>query len=185
MAWEAGATLTREPGRTHALRGAVKVFLIFCRLNAPSCEAGVRYGVCVPGEQRLHRMACGPANTERGCESIGMPRPARRLAAPGPCPVVAGHRLEPRRKAGSMPRPMLCTFAGGTWAIGGASAPRIACHSVPCLGQSRRIFGVHRLRCSVHVVHPRRRGDGGQRRPQPPAKRPTRARQDGPGPAGR
>jgi hypothetical protein len=35
---------THVSQRTHALRGAVKVFLLLCRLNSPSGAGVVRYG---------------------------------------------------------------------------------------------------------------------------------------------
>jgi len=45
--WAGRARLntTSQAGRAHALRGAVKVFLLLCRLNSPGSEAVVRYGV--------------------------------------------------------------------------------------------------------------------------------------------
>ena len=67
------------PCRTHALRGAVKVFGRFFRPPSQDVGSGMIPGGCVPGERRTHQTRCAPANTARGDDPRARQRAHGRL----------------------------------------------------------------------------------------------------------
>ena len=112
----------------------------------------------------MHRTACAPANTERGCGAMCMPGRVQRRGGLCPGRAAAGRRRLPRRHAGSMQRPTPQRWGARTSDTGGARAPRTSCHSVRSLAPSRPIFGVRRRRQRVRGVRRRQRAAGGRRR---------------------
>ena len=150
-----------KQSRTHALRGAVKVFLSFpgsiCQIVQEWCATAVER-LEIHGFIIWRALLPTPiADTDPPC----MPRRTRLPCAPCPWRVAAGSRREPRRNVVWIQQPTPQTFVAGTADTGGASGPRTSCRCVPSLAQYPHIVGVPRQKCSVPVVDQKPRGGRG------------------------